>query len=131
MMTMKVTRKQLWRRLLIGLFVAVVAFTGYHAVRTISDAIYWNAHRDEPIERWMTIGYVAHSYHVPPHVLHQALSLPPAPDHRPLGRIARDSGRSVADIEAKLTYAIIHVRPPYPPPGPPPRSFTQKPTAGR
>ena len=113
------TRERFWRRVLIALFVAVVAFTGYHAVRTVSDAIYWNAHRDEPIQRWMTIGYVAHSYHVPPHVLHQALGLPPQPDRRPLGRIARDSGRSMDAIEARLTYAIVHARPPYPPPAPP------------
>lgn len=116
-------RNRPWRKALIALFVAVLAFTGYHAVRTVSDAIYWNAHRDEPIERWMTIGYVAHSYHVPPHVLHQALNLPPMPDRRPLGRIARDSGRSMTQIEAKLMYAIVHARPPYPPPGPPPRPY--------
>ena len=90
------TRTQPWRKALIALFVAIVAFTGYHAVRTVSDALYWNAHRDEPIEPWMTIGYVAHSYHVPPHILHAALNLPPTPDRRPLAR------------------------PPYPPPGPPP-----------
>jgi hypothetical protein len=68
----------------------------------------------------MTIGYVAHSYHVPPRILHAALNLPPTPDHRPLARIARDSGRSMSQVEAKLIYAIVHVRPPYPPPGPPP-----------
>ncbi len=116
------TRDRLSRRLLVALFVALVAFTGYHAVRTVSEAAYWNAHRDEPIERWMTIGYVAHSYHVPPHVLHRALGLPPTPDHRPLGRIARDSGRSMTWVEARLTHAIVHARPPYPPPAPPPPS---------
>ncbi|WP_322965911.1 hypothetical protein [Sphingomonas fuzhouensis] len=114
------TRNRPWRKALIALFVAIVAFTGYHAVRTVSDAIYWNAHRDEPIEPWMTIGYVAHSYHVPPHILHAALNMPPEPDRRPLARISRDSGLSMAQIEAKLTHAIVHVRPPYPPPGPPP-----------
>ena len=114
-------RNDKWRRALIAVFVAVLAFTGWQAVRTVSAAIYWQHHRDEPIERWMTIGYVAHSYHVPPHILHQALGLPPAPDHRPLGRIARESGRTLAQVEAKLTYAIVHARPPYPPPPPPAR----------
>ena len=113
------TRERVWRRIGIALFVMVVAFTGYQAVRTISAALYWNAHRDEPIERWMTIGYVAHSYHVPPPVLHEALGLAPAPDHRPLGRIARESGQSFDQVAAKLTYAIVHVRPPYPPRRPP------------
>ncbi len=114
------TRERIWRRIGIALFVAVVAFTGYQAVRTVSAAIYWSAHRDEPIERWMTIGYVAHSYHVPPHVLHDALGLAPAPDHRPLGQIARERGQSFDQVAATLNDAIVHVRPPYPPPGPPP-----------
>lgn len=113
-------RDRAWRRVLIAIFAVVVAFTAYQAVRTISAAIYWHAHRDEPIEPWMTIGYVAHSYHVPPPVLHQALDLPPEPDHRPIGRIARERGWSVDQVRAKLTYAIVHARPPYPPPAPPP-----------
>ena len=107
------------RYLLLAAFVVALAFTGYHVVRVTYDAIYWSQHRDEPIERWMTIGYVAHSYHVPPHILHQALGLPLHPDHRPLGKIARDVGTSLDAITAKLDYAIVHARPPYPPPGPP------------
>lgn len=108
------------RVLLIAALVGALSFTGYHIARLTYDAIYWSQHRDEPIQRWMTLGYVAHSYHVPPHVLHQALGLPPRPDRRPIGRIAGDSGMSVDTIEAKLTDAIVHARPPYPPPGPPP-----------
>lgn len=119
-------RDRLSRRILLVLFVLVVAFTGYHAVRMVGDAIYWSAHRDEPIERWMTIGYVAHSYHVPPHVLEQALNLPMKPDRRPLGQIAKDSGVSMDEVRAKLTDAIIHARPPYPPPGPPPKLSSTK-----
>ena len=109
------------RLLLAAALVIALAFTGYHAMRLTYDAMYWHEHRDEPIERWMTLGYVAHSYHVPPHVLHQALGLPIRPDHRPIGRIARERGTSVDAIKAKLTYAIVHARPPYPPPGPPSR----------
>lgn len=109
------------RRLLIILFVAVIAFTGYHLVRTVSSAIYWQQHRDEQIERWMPIGYVAHSYHVPPWILERALGLPHKPDPRPLGRIAKEQRRSFDDVVARLNDAIVHARPPYPPPGPPPR----------
>ncbi|MBN8809306.1 MAG: hypothetical protein J0I47_13875 [Sphingomonas sp.] len=115
------TPSRRWRALLIAAFVAALAFTGYHVARVTYDTIYWSQHRDEPIQRWMTLGYVAHSYHVPPHILHQALGLPPDPDHRPIGRIAHDRGTTVAAIAVKLTDAIVHVRPPYPPPGPPPR----------
>lgn len=114
------TNPRLWRRLLIVLFVAAVAFTAYHAARTISAAIYWHQHRDEPIARWMSVGYVAHSYHVPPWVLERAVGLPQRPDHRPLGRIADETGQPFATLQAKLHYAIVHARPPYPPPPPPP-----------
>ena len=36
------TTNRTWRLLLIAVFVGIVAFTGYHAVRTISYAIYWS-----------------------------------------------------------------------------------------
>ncbi len=38
-------------RLLLALaFAIALSFTAVHAVRTVVDAIYWNQHRDEPIE---------------------------------------------------------------------------------
>jgi hypothetical protein len=110
------------RRLLLAAFLAALAFTGFHVFRTVRDAIYWNQHRDEPIEGWMSVGFVAHSYHVPPHVLLMAIGLPPGPppDKRPLATIASAQGRSLDRLEADLQYAIVHARPPYPPPPPPP-----------
>jgi hypothetical protein len=108
------------RLLLILAFVIALGFTGYYVVRTVSAAIYWSQHKNEPIKGWMPIGYVAHSYHVPPHILSQAIGLPQGPpDHRPIAVIARSQGRTVATLVAKLDYAIVHARPPYPPPAPP------------
>lgn len=114
------TKSPIWRRVLIVLFLLVLALTGYQIVRTVSSAIYWQHHRDEPIARWMSVGYVAHSYHVPPWVLERAIGLPQRPDHRPLGRIADQTGQSFFTLQARLQYAIMHARPPYPPPPPPP-----------
>jgi hypothetical protein len=104
-------------------FLLVLGFTGLHAVHTVREVIYWRNHHDEPIRGWMTVGYVAHSYHVPPHVLYQALGLPlhRPPDRRPLREIAREQNRSLDEISAVLQDAITHARPPYPPPPPPPR----------
>jgi hypothetical protein len=101
-------------------FVLVVSVTGLFAVRTVRRAIYWHYHQDEPIRPWMNLGYIAHSYSVPPWVLHQALGLPPKPDRRPIREIAREQHRSVNEVIAILQDAIVHARPPYPPPGPPP-----------
>lgn len=109
------------RALLLIAFIGALGFTGFHLARTVRDAIYWNAHQDEPIEGWMTIGYVAHSYHVPPHILFLALGMDPGPpERRNLATIAAARGQSVAAVAAILTRAIVHARPPYPRPAPPP-----------
>lgn len=52
------------RRMILLAFVLALSFTVYHAVRMFSTAIYWQQHRDEPIHRWMTIGFIGHCYHV-------------------------------------------------------------------
>jgi len=111
-----------WRQwALVLAFLSVLCFTGFFAVRTVRDAIYWHHHQDEPIRGWMSVGYIAHSYHVPPHVLYQALGLPhKPPDKRPLREIARGQNRPMDEVRAVLMDAIVHARPPYPPPPPPP-----------
>lgn len=118
------------RWLVVLAFVLVVSFTGLFAVRTVRRAIYWHYHRDEPIRSWMSIGYIAHSYGVPPWVLRQALGLPArppnGPDRRPIREIAREQNRPVTEVIATLENAIVHARPPYPPPGPPPPPETQE-----
>ena len=113
-----------FRALLALAFLLALGFTILHVVRILQDAIYWREHRDEPIQGWMTIGFVAHSYHVPPHVLLLALHLPfgPPPDKRTLSTIAASRGKSVDQLAAILTHAIVHARPPYPPPPPPKRA---------
>jgi hypothetical protein len=115
-------RERTGRIVLLLAFVLALGFTAFHAVRTVRDAIYWRAHRDEPIQGWMTLGFVSHSYHLPPHVLPMALGLPPGPppDRRPLEAIARAQGRTLDQVVATLRRAIVHARPPYPPPPPPP-----------
>ncbi|MGA2222201.1 MAG: DedA family protein [Verrucomicrobiia bacterium] len=100
------------RHWLLGLaFVLTVAITGVSAVRTARKVVYWRSHMDEPIHGWMTVGYIAHSYHVPPDVLYEALALPPKlPDKRPISKIARSQRHSVDDVIGVLADAIIHAR---------------------
>ena len=106
--------------LVLAAFLFIIGFTGLHAFRFVRDAVYWSYHRDEEIRGWMPVGYVAHSYRVPPHVLYQALGLPHRPpDKRPLREIARAQNRSMDEVKAVLQDAIVHARPPYPPPPPP------------
>jgi len=54
-----------WQQWLVMLsFFVVITITTLFAVRTVRQALYWHNHRDEPIHGWMTVGYVAYSYHV-------------------------------------------------------------------
>ena len=111
-----------WRQWTVALtFLLFVSVGVFFLVRAVRPAIYWHYHQDEPIRAWMNIGYIAHSYHVPPHVLYLALGLPhKPPDKRPIRDIARAQNRSVDVVIAVLKDAIVHARPPYPPPPPPP-----------
>ena len=98
-------------------FLLALTVTGLFGARTVRRAVYWHYHKDEPIRPWMSVPYVAHSYRVPPHVLYKAIGLAPAPhDRRPLRQIAREQNRSVEQLIAQLQEAIVHARPPFPPP---------------
>jgi len=101
-----------WKQWVVMAALALVVLgTGVFAVRTVRRAMYWRAHRDEAIRPWMSVPYVAHSYRVPPHVLYQALGIPPQPhDRRPLKQIAREQNRSVDDLSAVLRDAIARER---------------------
>ncbi len=118
---LKTLRAFTWRQWLVAAaFLIVVGFTVSWAVRATTIAIYWQYHQDESIEGWMTVGYVAHSYHVPPHLLFHSLGLPhKPPDPRPLTDIAYAQNLTMDETRAKLQDAIIHARPPYPEPSPP------------
>lgn len=92
--------------LAIGLAVAIAVTVGF-GTRAVVRAVYWSQHREEPIQPWMTVGYVANSYGVPTRDLQVALGLPEGVrDRRPLAEIARDTGRSEADLKAALEAAI-------------------------
>ena len=104
-------RWQQW--LVVTMFLLIAGFTAYKAVNMTREAIYWKAHRDEAIRGWMSVGYVAHSYRVPPDALKLALGLPQdQTDKRPLRKIAHMQHRSLGEITAVLQDAIIHARPP-------------------
>ena len=107
-------KKLSWRQSLVGIaFLLSLCVTIVFVVRAVRPVIYWHYHHDEPIRGWMTMGYVAHSYHVPPHVLHQNLGLPDKPpDKRPLREIAKAQNRSIDDIRTLLLAAIAQARQP-------------------
>jgi hypothetical protein len=109
-------------------FILVILMTVFFAVRTVRRAAFWRQHRDEVIRPWMTVPYVAHSYRVPPHVLYQALGIPPQPhDRRPLRQIAREQNRPADELVNLLQQAIARERASHPPGAPPPANQGRSP----
>jgi len=101
-----------WRRwLIVVAFLLAAAFAGLFVARTVRHAVYWSRHRDEVIRPWMSVGYVAHSYRVPPDVLYRAINLNPMPrDRRPLRLIAKEQNRPVEAVTTDLEKAIADFR---------------------
>jgi hypothetical protein len=115
--------RKLGRRewILLLFFLVTLTVTGLFAARAFRRAAYWHEHRDETIRPWMSVGYVAHSYRVPPPVLYQAIGLEPTPrDRRPLREIAAQQHRSVDILISELQHAIIEFRRSHQAPGGPP-----------
>lgn len=102
-----------WQRgLILAAFILVLGFTALNALRVVRHLTRGQYQRDEEIHGWMTIGYIGHSYHVPPQIIQQALGLPESPpDTRPLREIAKAQNRSIDELTASLQDAITKARP--------------------
>jgi len=74
---------------------------------------------NQPIHGWMSIPFIAHTHHVPPSVLFQAIGIQPRQprDHRSVRHIAHELNRPVPEVIADLQKAIQEAK--APPGGPP------------
>ncbi|MGI3167731.1 hypothetical protein ACRARG_01170 [Pseudooceanicola sp. C21-150M6] len=81
------------------------------AVRLTLFSVYWAdpAHRQQHPEGWMTPGYVAHSWHLPPEEVFRELGLTPPADRMTLERIAADKGMPLEALIATLA-AYLNTR---------------------
>lgn len=104
---------KLWRSrpYLVTAFLLASAVTLFFAVRLLVSAIYWAnpAHREQTVEGWMTIRYIARSWDLKgPDI--DALANLPLPHLKgrpqPLVEIARDRGIPVADVITAVEKAI-------------------------
>jgi hypothetical protein len=79
--------------------------------RLVFGLLYWQAHREEPIQGWMTVGYVGRSWGLPPRALGTEAGLPP-PDGRPrtLEEIADERGVPVDTLIAEVRAAVDRLR---------------------
>jgi hypothetical protein len=63
---------------------------------------------NEPIRPWMSIPFIAHTHHVAPSVLFQAIGVEPRQpyDRRPLRRLAHDLNRPVPELMSQVQRAL-------------------------
>ena len=95
-----------WLRIAFGL--ALVVTLGF-GLRFAAGVVYWAnpANRDQPVEAWMPVGFVARSWQVPPEFLAEALGIPESERTRQtLEQIARARGTPVAEVIVTLETAI-------------------------
>lgn len=97
--------RHLWahHRLVFLGFLLALAVTLFFLVRLALFTVYWSdpAHRHIAPEPWMTPGYIAHSWGLPPQELAEALGAPPG-ERMTLEEIAEARGIPVADLLAEL-----------------------------
>jgi len=92
---------------------AALAIALFFAVRLTVFTIYWSdpAHHEQPLAGWMTPGYVARSWDVPPEVIRAALPARSGTDTHPtLAQIAEAEGLPLPELIAALEAAIDAAR---------------------
>lgn len=105
--------KAVWRRhpVLLSAFALALAVTLFFALRLAMQAAYWADHRDEAVQPWMTPGYVAHSWQVPPEELFARMGIAPGAGRpRSLLEIAAAEGIPVAELVARTEAAVAAIR---------------------
>jgi len=108
--------------LIVG-FVLSLTIIGVFSVRAMRHASFRRV--DESIRPWMTLPYIAHSYHVPVQDLYQALNLSPVlHDRRTVMKLSTQLKLPLAEVITRLNQAIVAARPTLstPTPHPPPAS---------
>ena len=108
---------QIWARhkFLLFAFILALAVTIFFATRFVFFSIYWSdpAHRNQPLEGWMTPRYVARSYHQPVEVIISLLEISPEDfKRRPtLAIIARAKGEPLDVLLANLATRLATLEP--------------------
>ncbi|WP_146195125.1 hypothetical protein [Pararhodobacter marinus] len=101
------------RLLLLTGFGLAVALSLFFAVRLALGAFYWSdpAHRDQAVEGWMPLGYVARSWDVPRAAMQEIAGIDQVPSgRRSLEMIARDEGVPLKTLILRIETGISRYR---------------------
>lgn len=106
--------KRLWQqhRLAVIGFVLASAATVFFAVRFLVFTVYWSdpTHQNQPLEPWMTVSYVVHSWQVPSEQVLKALGLRQMPPHRTsLAELATEMGISKEILLDRLSAVLTNL----------------------
>lgn len=108
-----ISTRRSYRRILWALLVLSMLATAFFAVRGVVQFIYWSdpAHRDQALEPWMPLGFVARSYDVERDALAAALDLSPDANRRvPLEDLAETRGQEFEAFAREVEAAIQNLR---------------------
>ncbi len=116
-----VMRRFGWRQwLIVAAFAGALLFAGVQVVGFAQHAVSLRAMRNDPIAPWMTVGHVAHAFHVDEEILEEAIGIPVGSHYRrPLRLLALQRGETFEVVRARLEAAIAAASVPGPPPRPP------------
>ena len=97
-------------------FILAAAVTLFFMVRIVMSAIYWSdpAHHNETVKPWMTVGYIAKSWHLDPREIDRIAGLPSPEGHGPwtLAEVAKARGVAVAEVisQVNATVALLEAQ---------------------
>ncbi len=98
---------------LVAAFVLACAVTLFFAGRLVFFTLYWSdpAHQNQAVEPWMTVGYIARSWHLEAQDLGALAGLPQIKGHpQSLAELAQARGVAIAVIIADVETAIAALR---------------------
>lgn len=101
-------------------FVLALALTLFFGFRVVTGLAGWHHPPDEPIQPWMTVGYVAKSRGLNPREIDAIAGLPMPVDGRPftLQEIANARGQPVKVVIGQVYDAVDELKGANPPQGP-------------
>ena len=98
--------------LLVLAFLLASLGASFFAGRIVWNAVYWAQHRQEPVQPWMTVGYVGRSWGVKPREIDARAGLPMPENGHPLTlqQIADQRGVPVAEVIAQVEATLADMR---------------------
>lgn len=105
--------RRIYRRILWALLILSVLATGFFAARGVVQFVYWSdpAHRDQTLQPWMPVGFVARSYGLQRDALAAELGLSLSSNRRvTLESLAAMRGQTFEDLADDVEAAIRDLR---------------------